>query len=83
MNQTKYYSQKCSHINRSILSITKDKLTKLMASNTSMVAIGKLYNVSDTAIRKRCKKFNIPYSKIDRQSLRNARRVQVQVLLEA
>lgn len=38
--------------------VTKDELEQLMANNT-MVAIGKMFGVSDNAIRKRCKKYGI------------------------
>lgn len=44
--------------------ITKYELIKLL-SKYSFVEIGKLYNVSDNAVRKWCRKYNLPYRRRD------------------
>lgn len=41
---------------------SKDELTE-MIKTMSMVSIGKKYNVSDNAIRKWCKNYNLPYKR--------------------
>ena len=43
------------------LPVSRDEL-KNMIRNTSFVQIGKYFNISDNAIRKWCKKLNLPYS---------------------
>ena len=40
------------------------KMLKLILNN-SMVIVGKMYNVSDNAIRKWCKSYGLPYKKED------------------
>ena len=47
---------------------TKEELSKLILSK-SFVEIGKLYGVKDNAVRKWCKKFNLPYRKSDIKKL--------------
>lgn len=59
-----YCSQKCSHISQQKINITKEELKELIYQHT-FTEIGKIYGVSDTAIRKRCKKYNLPYRKQD------------------
>ena len=59
-----YCSQKCSHIGQQKINITKEELEKLIHTH-SFVGIGKIFGVSDTAIRKWCKKYNLPYRKQD------------------
>lgn len=44
--------------------IPKDKLIELL-SLYSFVEIGRLYNVSDNAVRRWCKKYNLPYKRRD------------------
>jgi len=39
--------------------IDRDELERLIKSDLSMVKIGKMFGVSDNAIRKRCKTLNI------------------------
>jgi hypothetical protein len=43
-------------------------LSKLILSK-SFVEIGRLYGVKDNAVRKWCKKFNLPYRKSDIKKL--------------
>lgn len=43
---------------------TKEKLKELIMTN-SFVEIGKMYGVADNAVRKWCKKYNLPYLKAD------------------
>ena len=59
-----YCSQKCSHIAQQKNNITKEELEKLIHTH-SFVDIGRIFGVSDTAIRKWCKKYNLPYRKQD------------------
>lgn len=56
---------KCEHIHRSNLSfknlpVSKEELSKLIC-NYPFTQIGKMYNVTDNAIRKWCKKYGLPY----------------------
>ncbi len=50
--------------NSKISNISKDNLLDLILNN-SFVSIGKMYGVSDNAVRKWCKKYNLPYRKSD------------------
>ena len=48
---------------------TKDELFALL-SNNSFLAVGKMFNVSDNAVRKWCDNYNIPrYSKYYRSAI--------------
>jgi len=49
---------KCSHIKQYKFNVSKEELTNLLQNN-SYVAIGKMFNVSDVAIKKRAIKFGI------------------------
>lgn len=49
---------------------SKDKLLNLIL-NFNISYIGKLYGVDGNSVRKWCKKYNLPYSKIDIEILRN------------
>ena len=50
--------------NVSNLSELIDKLTlKNLIRNKSFVDIGRMFNVSDNAVRKWCKKYGLPYQK--------------------
>ena len=42
--------------------ISRNELKKLIRSN-SFVQIGKMYNVTDNAVRKWCKNYNLPFTK--------------------
>lgn len=44
--------------------IPKDKLIELL-SKYSFVEIGKMYNLTDNAVRRWCKKYNLPYRRRD------------------
>ena len=44
------------------LLISREELKKLIR-NDSFVNIGKIYNITDNAVRKWCKKYNLPYKK--------------------
>lgn len=61
----KYCSQECSHIpQRRSERPSKEELFKLI-KGTPFVQIGKMFGVSDNAIRKWCKSYNLPYRKKD------------------
>ena len=53
-NKRKYKSVK------SKICISKEELIELLR-RYSFLQIGKIYNVSDNAVRKWCKKYNLPY----------------------
>ena len=56
---------KCSHIKqRRVERPSKDKLLELIKT-TSFVQIGKMYGVSDNAIRKWCRSYELPYKQKD------------------
>lgn len=65
------YCHKCfGEINRVPLEdmpVTREELKELIR-NESFVQIGKLYNMSDNAVRKWCDKFNLPRTKKDIKS---------------
>lgn len=46
------------------LIISREELKNLIRTN-SFINIGKMYNVTDNAVRKWCKKYNLPYKKSD------------------
>lgn len=46
------------------LLISREELKKLIRIN-SFVNIGKMYNITDNAVRKWCKKYNLPHKKTD------------------
>lgn len=62
----KFCSQECSHISLTKLNkeISREEL-KQMIRTMSFLAIGKELGVSDNAIRKWCKKYDLPYKKKD------------------
>ena len=43
----------------------KEKLQELIDAGTSYEEIGRMYGVSDNAVRKWCKKFGLPFRKCD------------------
>ena len=49
----------------------KDELCNLLLNN-SMCAIGRMYGVSDNAVRKWCKKYNLPFLKKDIELFQNS-----------
>lgn len=49
---------------KSTIPVSKDDLEKLIHEN-SFVTIGKMFNVSDTSIKKWCKKYGLPYRRKD------------------
>jgi len=49
---------------RKVARPNKEELLKLLL-NKSFVSIGKLYNVSDSTIRKWCKYYELPYKQSD------------------
>lgn len=60
-----YCSQECFHISqRRSERPSKEELFKLIKT-TPFIQIGKMYGVSDNAIRKWCKTYNLPYRKKD------------------
>jgi len=57
----KYCSHDCADLAaRKVLRPSKEELDKLIF-NSSFLSIGKMYGVSDNAIRKWCKKYNLPH----------------------
>lgn len=69
-HQDIFCSRECLNEDKSINKIDEKKLLELMKSDMSMLEIAKIYNVSDNAIRKWCKKYKIPCSLKDRKSYR-------------
>ena len=56
-----YCSAKCSQLAKRKLEISIDELfSALMTNNGNFIKVGKMFNVSDNAIRKRCKLLGIP-----------------------
>lgn len=49
----------------------KEEISKLLLSH-SMCAIGRMYGVSDNAVRKWCKKYNLPFNKKDIEFFKNS-----------
>lgn len=63
--EQEYCSQECSHISqRRSERPSKGELFELIKT-TPFLQIGKIYGVSDNAIRKWCKAYNLPYRKKD------------------
>jgi len=50
---------------------SKEEIYKLLLDN-SMCAIGRMYGVSDNAVRKWCKKYGLPFNKKDIEIFRNS-----------
>ena len=64
-SQQIYCSVECSQRSqRKVERPSKEELYKLIKNN-SFVAVGKMFNVSDNAIRKWCKEYNLPSRKKD------------------
>lgn len=61
-----FCSPKCWNNYNSKIDITKEELNKLIYIK-SFSEIGRMFNVSDNAIRKLCKKYDLPYRKKDMQ----------------
>lgn len=62
-NRIKYCDTKCSNLgNRKCERPTKDELLNLIMDKP-FTHIAKLYNVSDSAVRKWCKTYELPYKK--------------------
>lgn len=65
-----YYAKRCpdcakkNQSNTSQIIISREELKNLIRNKT-FLEIGKMFQVSDNAIKKRCKKFNLPYRKKD------------------
>lgn len=60
-----YCSQKCSCLDhRKVERPSKEKLFELIKT-TPFLTIGKMYNVSDNAVRKWCEAYGLPYKKKD------------------
>lgn len=69
--ETRGYGEICNNcrIEQSMkFYVSKEELQNLIDSNLSIVKISKMFNVSDNAIRKRCKKFKIS---INRKAKKN------------
>lgn len=64
---------KCYKINdkNKKLNITKEELIKLLI-HKSFIEIGKLFNITDTAVRKKCKRIGLPYRVKDLKEWRNS-----------
>lgn len=64
---------KCYKINdkNKKLKITKEELIELLI-HKSFIEIGKLFNTTDTAVRKKCKKIGLPYRVKDLKEWRNS-----------
>lgn len=58
----KYCSNECQSIGKKKFDITKIKL-ELLIREKHPVEIGKLFNVSEASVRKRCEKYGISYKK--------------------
>lgn len=64
-NQNDYCSHECYNIaNRRAIRPSKEELEKLIHTYP-FTQIGKMYGLSDNAIRKWCKSYNLPYKKKD------------------
>lgn len=64
-NQYKYCSHKCADIaNRKTEHPSKEELKELIQTY-SFLSLGRMFGVSDNAIRKWCKDYNLPYRKKD------------------
>lgn len=61
----KYCSQECSHIAQQKASKPTRKELKKLIRTTSFIELGRRYNVSDNAIRKWCKSYNLPFKTKD------------------
>lgn len=65
------YCRSCSYIkSRKVDRPNREELKELIRNN-SFVKIGKLYSVSDNAIKKWCKSYNLPSKKIDIEKISN------------
>ena len=66
-----YCSHKCSSLaRRKVKRPSKEKLLELIKT-TSFLQIGKMYGVSDNAVRRWCKSYDIPFKKKEIKSLLN------------
>ncbi|MHA2279806.1 MAG: HNH endonuclease signature motif containing protein [Promethearchaeota archaeon] len=54
-----FCSTECSSLNQRRFTVNKEKLAKLVAT-TPFTKIGKMFGVTDNAIRKRCRKLGVP-----------------------
>ena len=61
----KYCSQKCYYIGKRKVTPPSKKELEVLIKTTSFLQIGKMYGVSDNAVRKWCKKYNLPFRKKD------------------
>lgn len=71
-NTKDYKAKLCIDCNRKEISKhipTKENLIEYICTY-SMVKVGKIFNVSDNAVRKWCKKYGLPYKKKDIDELR-------------
>lgn len=50
---------------------SKEEISNLLLNN-SMCVIGRMYGVSDNAVRKWCKKYNLPFNKKDIELFKNS-----------
>ena len=60
-----YCSQECSHLNQRIVKRPSREELKQLIRTMPFTQIGIKYKVSDNAIRKWCKAYNLPYTKKD------------------
>lgn len=68
----KYCSRECSNKQKKSKSMPIDRSTlKEQIRKNSFMQIGKLYNVSNTTIKKWCKKYELPYRKKDILNISN------------
>ena len=66
-----YCSHECSSMSqRKVIRPSKDELFELIKT-TSFLQIGKIFGVSDNAVRKWCKDYELPYRKSDIKILSN------------
>ena len=61
----KYCSIKCAHTSKLKTDVTKEKLKKLLFQYKNFKKIGDILKISDNAVRKWCKKYDLPYKSKD------------------
>ena len=59
----KYCSQECLHQAQRTNNITKEEIIKYFKEKGSFVSVAKMYNITDTALKKWCKKYGLPIHK--------------------
>lgn len=58
--QTKFCSQECSHKNQIISKPSKEELLSVLKDTQVFRQVGKIFNVTDNAVKKWCISYNIP-----------------------